>query len=118
MPLRDHAAVRGAVKVGFSPVPGSVEADGPPKRSRVPKAETEDESDCRCGKESDGGFAGIASVDGAKGGGKDDRSPPEPDAASQRVLQVAAQQRLLEDCDEDECNSPRCRIFPGKEAAQ
>ena len=113
MPSGDHAAVRCSIKVGFSPVPRGVKADGPPEGTRIPEAETEDESNGCRGKESNWRFAGITAVDSAKCGGKDDRSPPEADAARQGVLQVAAQQRFLEDSYKNECYSPCCGIFPG-----
>src|SRR5579863_7787362 len=66
MTLGDHSAVGGAVKVGFSPIPGRVAADGPPGRPGYPDADAENESDKSGGEDPDPVFAVVAGVSEAE----------------------------------------------------
>ena len=54
----------------------------------------------------------------AKGGGKDDRGPPESDAAGQRVLEVSAEEGFFEDPGSKKDESPTQGEFPRKPARQ
>jgi hypothetical protein len=116
------SAVGNAAKEGLGPVPGGVEADGPPERAGAPEAEAEDQGDQYDGEQSDGIFAvGKAEKEGQDHGGSPEgerfagarlNGPrvEASDAAGQRVLDVAPEKRLLEQADEKKAKQPDCPI--------
>ena len=74
----DHqAAVGDAVEERLRPVPGCVEADGPPERAGAPQAEAEEETDEAGGEQAERRLAGIAAVAEAEDEGEDQRGGPE-----------------------------------------
>ena len=65
----------------LGPVPGGVEADGPPERAGSPEGEAEDEADEAGGDEAKGTFADVVFVAEAEDEGEEGGGDPEADGA-------------------------------------
>jgi hypothetical protein len=133
----DHgSAVGDTVEERLRPVPGAVEADGPPEGAGAPEAEAEDHGGQAGKEQSDGGLAGVVAVAEPKEDGEDDGCGPEAqgctvaglkgplvdagEAAGESVLEVAAREVFLEQADLEEAEQPECSVtenVAGKEQA-
>src|SRR5665213_2444070 len=111
MAARHQAAVRHAIEKGLRPVPGGVEADGPPQRSGAPEAEAEEKAGETRGEQAERRLARIAAVSYAEEIGQRGGGGPEAEcvrvaraempaiesakATRQGELQIAAAEELL-----------------------
>ena len=127
--LHHGAGVGYAVEEGLSPVPGGVEANGPPERPGAVEGEAEDQAGQTGGEESEGGFAWVALMAEAEEEGEDESGGPEAEgvavsgveegsikageAAGEGVLEIAAGKVLLEAADEGKAEGPEESVLEG-----
>ena len=115
--LHEAAAVGDAVEEGLAPVPGHVEADAPPQRAGAPESDDEDNAGQEDLEEAQRGLSGVARVGVEEECGGEDGGDPEGDgagalwrdeiadrdqAAGEGELDVAAEDVLLGEADEEE----------------
>ena len=93
---RDHPTVRHGIEEGLSPIPRGMKTDGEPEIARSPQSQAEEQSnECR-GQQAGPLLTFISAGESARSDTKDQCGGPEADAASERELRVAAQQKFLE----------------------
>ena len=121
--VSDHgAAVGDTEEEGLRPVPGGVQADRPPQGAGAPEAEGEEEADKGGGEEADGALARVGAVAEAEDGGEDQGGGPEAEGvgavrggdgaeeggetAGEGVLEIAAEEELFKEADDQEAEGP------------
>src|ERR1700761_5334208 len=127
-------AVSNTEEKRLRPVPRSVQADGPPQRTCTPQAECKHQARAAGAEKADRRLARIQAVQRAEAEGDNHRCTPEADrlrvtivwrdvadqscqAFSKVELQIATEEKLLEEADAEERDCPHeavahCRKWP------
>src|SRR5512141_1486778 len=115
---RDHSAIRDRVEEGFSPIPGGVKTDSEPEIPRAAQSQAEEQADKRGGQHARPMLLIVFQVNESEGTRKSQCCGPEADATGERELGVSAQQKFLEESNQQEKDGPKDSKLPNTQAVQ